>query len=244
MKPEDYKEYAAVFDFLSNPAVFPRLADFCKYLHGVITYKNSQTTPLRVCDVGSGTGYFIHVLHELNPDIALTLVEPGRYMLPILKARFSGKAVSILENPLEAVLPALERQDVVIFQRSLYALSGEIEAYHSVLAQLHRCMNPEGIVAVFDFATKFDIDQMREHLEANRDKLQRDEVTPYAEYWRIMEDGLIRFNNGVDQGEFTLFSQQTMQDVFAASGFEAVFRKDNYCFFKRIEQGNTNDGES
>ena len=226
-------EYSKVFNLFSNPIVFPLLGDFTKYLHGVITFKDNSKNKLAVCDVGAGTGYFSKTLYDANPTIELTLIEPSLDMLKILKKRYKDNNVCIVNKTWDKAVGEIDKQDIFIFQRSLYAFSGNIEDYKLIIQQVYSKLNKEGIVAVFEFDHKMDIKAMLQHLDQNQDNLQYDE-RPYQETRAIFAEHLERFNQGVDNGEFTLFSQKKMQEVFEAGGFIPVFRKDNYCFFKKI----------
>jgi SAM-dependent methyltransferase len=55
---------------------------------------------IHVLEVGAGTGFFTHILLEINPRISLTCLEPDDLFVETLRRRF-GKRIHVVQSSLE-----------------------------------------------------------------------------------------------------------------------------------------------
>ena len=232
MKPTDYKEYALVYDLFSNPQIFPLLNDFIRLVNDTVISKKKLGAELNVCDVGAGTGYFSRMIYDAFPEINLTLIEPSQEMWNVAVERFQDTPVSIIKEDCLEAFKKIDPQDVIIFQRSLYSFSGNIHYYYHLTRELHWKVKDGGIVAVFELFSLFNVKVMHERLLRDRKKLGLDK-DEFKKKWKVFKHSIKRFNQGVENHEFTLFNQKLLEEIFDAGHFNQIFRKNNYCLFKK-----------
>lgn len=235
MKPSSYCNYSKIFDSLSNPLIYPDMVDFLKYIYAISSYKSSMENnqKIKVCDVGSGTGYFVNSIFHNNHKVELTLIEPSIHMLPILKERFKGSNAKIISSHFDEAIGRIDSQDVFIFQRSLYSFSGNIEYYLELVKKLEGLTKKDGVIAVFEIPKKYNIDEMKEFFLKNRSTLNFPD-NEFEPSWEILKKALIEFNEGILCEKYTLFDVKRLQYIFSSNSFVSILRKKNYSFFKKV----------
>ena len=224
MKSNDYQQYALSIDFFSQPALNKRL-------HRFVELATRALRPsAKICDVGGGTGYLLEQILQQRKDLLATLIEPAQPMYRQAKARLASQA-TLMHATLDAALPTLECQDAFLFCRSLYAFSGNIEDYKALFFQLADNLNPFGQLFIFEISHMYDINTYKKNLEQDI----RYEKELFNQHWPVLELALQRFNDGVNNGEFTLFSPHQLKALADETGFDLLhYSNPNlYCFRKR-----------
>jgi hypothetical protein len=144
----------------------------------------------------------------------IILIEPSMYMMPYAKARLSTSNIRFHECGVEEALVDLPNQDIVIFQRSLYALSGNTEYYKKLSNKLATKITENGIIGIFEIGQLYDIPSMHEYFQANRKVLRLSEEE-FVQQWPIFEQALRDFNHGVASGDYMLFNKDNLDDIFS-----------------------------
>ncbi|MBW4689120.1 MAG: class I SAM-dependent methyltransferase [Komarekiella atlantica HA4396-MV6] len=138
---EAFNTAAADYDNLRRTLI-PCFDDFYKTAVGIIP--GDRNAPLKVLDLGAGTGLFSGMVQAIFPNAEFTLVDLAVEMLEKAKSRFSkmGKSPKILiGNYVEADLGG--SYDLVISALSIHHLSN---ADKERLAQrIYNVLNPGGM---------------------------------------------------------------------------------------------------
>ena len=226
MKPELYSRYHQVYDRFSSVKLFPIFLTFYQKVQ-----QNAPRHTSGITDVGAGTGLFTSLLAEKFSDATISLIEPSPYMMPYAKARLSENKIRFYESPLEQALSQIPNQDIFIFQRSLYALSGNIEYYKKLSTQLSEKTSENGIIGIFEIGQLYDIPSMHEYFQANRKVLRLSE-DQFAKQWPIFEQALRDFNHGVASGDYMLFNKDNLNDIFSKN-FSLIDGDDRNLFIFR-----------
>jgi ubiquinone/menaquinone biosynthesis C-methylase UbiE len=233
MKPTDYLEYSKIFDLFSDSNYFPAPTEFINILIQAIGDK-----PLKVCDIGAGTGLFSKKLYDACPNIELNLIEPSPDMNKLLTKRFlpliqQNHPIHIHQLTCDQALKLLPHQDMFIFQRSLYAFSGNINDYYNLSDRLYQKINNEGIIAIFEIYEKMNISQMKKNIY-NKSKYvlpkQMNTTQNIDQYWQQLKKSLITFNNNIDNNQFTLFSAALLETIFKKN-FITILQKNTFSFY-------------
>ncbi len=210
MKPTDYSDYANSIDFLSAPNVNPEIDCFIELL------SKSLPQAAKIVDVGGGTGYIVTRILEQRPDLVVTLVEPAVVMYKKMESRLSGKA-TLINATIKTALPELQSQDAFVFCRSLYAL----DDYPSLFTALANALTAFGQLFILEPNTgSYDIPQYNLGLQR---RLSPDQLKELEHHWPVIESALQRFNEGVENNEFTLFHPEDLQQLTDKSGFDRIF---------------------
>ena len=86
-----------------------------------------------------------------------------------------------------------------------------------------------GIIGVYDFSKKWDIDEYYQYLSSERENLNLEEEE-FQEKWDIFKEAQKTINKKVDKGEFLLFSPERIRKVFSSENFDILIQK-TYCSF-------------
>jgi ubiquinone/menaquinone biosynthesis C-methylase UbiE len=226
MQIKTYKYYSEVYDLFSNEVIFPQNIDFIREVWGYISPGD------RITDVGGGTGYFTGKILGVFPTVQLTFIEPSPEMMSIARERLPGSTVFLQKKFAEA-LPALERQNLFIFQRCLYCFHDNLKDYQELARKIYEKTEPGGHIAIFEIEGKYDIDQMKEYLEGAREHLRLDQKE-FMEKWEVFERVLREFNDLVDRQVFTVFTPDEMTSIFGRAGFTPLpGERQNIYFFRK-----------
>ena len=119
-----------------------------KIFHPLRSSLLSFRQPLRVLDLGAGTGFGAESFLSFFPDVELTLLEPDSEMLKVAKTRFQNKPVS-----LQTVLGSAEEAH---FSDSKFDLILVGSAWHwmegaRVLEKLHSWLSERGLLYIFEY---------------------------------------------------------------------------------------------
>ncbi len=209
MKPELYSRYHEVYDRFSSVKLFPIFITFCQKVH-----QNASRNTTAITDVGAGTGLFTSLLAGQFSGAKISLIEPSEYMMPYARARLSESKIDFYESSLEQTLMQIQTQDIFIFQRSLYALSGDIGYYKRLANQLSEKISENGLVGIFEIGQLYDIPITREYFQSNRKVLRLSE-NEFEKQWLIFEQALKDFNHGAESGDYMLFNKDNLNEIFS-----------------------------
>ncbi|MCK5921908.1 MAG: methyltransferase domain-containing protein [Methylococcales bacterium] len=210
MKLADYLSYTGSIDFLSSPQVNPEIDFFIELL------SKSLPQVARVVDVGGGTGYILARILKQRSDLTATLIEPATIMHQQAEVRLSGKAV-LINATIKSALPDLQPLDAFIFCRSLYAL----DDFLSLFAALADKLTSFGQLFILEPNPRlYDIPSY--HLGLER-RLSPDQLKELQHHWPVIKAALQRFNEGVQNNEFTLFQPEGLHQIADKSGFDKIF---------------------
>jgi len=236
MSPEQYEQYAAVFDLFSDPAYHPSLQDFIKI---IATYLRRQD---RVTDVGCGTGLYDEMLIDLMPKLRLTVIEPSAHMLPLAKKRL-GRAVCYKACLFEQALTSLPPQNAFIFQRSLYAIYNNDAHCKKLLVDVNRKLLDGGYIFLYDFKDKFgklDKEAEIERFVYAKKDWQLNEYLSFVLKLKVLEQAREAFDDGLSNGEFYVFeNEEALDALFKFAGFTKVLYVDHgnafYAIYKKTQ---------
>ncbi len=225
MNPDDYQQYALSIDFFSDPLFNEGLSRYISLITG------SLLPASKICDVGGGTGYLLNLILKQRQDLVATLVEPSNPMFYRAESSLASSQVKLINATLQDALPRLEHQDAFLFCRSLYAFSGNINDYNSLFSQLTDKLSVFGQLFIYEISGFYDISLQKKILE----KKLSHKKQKFKEHWPVLELALRRFNEGVENGEFTLFSRDKIEKIAHEAGFDLLYysHPDLYCFRKR-----------
>lgn len=154
----DWTAYATRYDLLLdyNPAYQDLIRRFDTWLDA-----HAPNGPLRVIDVGAGTGSFATALMAQRPDAHVTLAEPDAGMRAVAaeKLKRHGDNIRIIDAGF-GELAAEADYDVVLSTHAIYT-SADPEA---ALADLHRLARPGGKGFLIDFGAPMRVWDWRIYL--------------------------------------------------------------------------------
>lgn len=229
MRPDQYKKYSKVFDYFSNPEFFPALKDFIQ------TIKRFLPAGAVVTDVGGGTGLYDQMLLEQVPGINLSVIEPAQEMMAIAQQRL-GPQIHYYPHLLDQVLPTLPMQDAFIFQRSLYAIYKNRTHCEKLFLQLNQRLASNGFVFVYEFKEKINLQDMKRYLEGLHEPSMQGRFE-WLEKMEIFEVAVKLFNEGIDNGEFHIFTADELDSLFGFAGFVKVYQgRFDYVYQKKKER--------
>lgn len=102
----------------------------------------AASRPLRVLDLGAGTGLLSEQILARTPDLRLTLLDRAPDMLERASARLAAAAPAVLVADLDAPLPGQD-YDVVMSALAIHHL--EDEAKRALFARVHTALASGGI---------------------------------------------------------------------------------------------------
>jgi len=225
MKPDEYEDYAEVFDFFSRymrpdhlPAFFEKVARLLP--EGAL-----------LVDVGGGTGFYTRQLLDLRPDLRLTFVEPAPEMMAQARARL-GDAPVFLEELFTQALPELGVQDVFLFCRSLYAFYGEHGAYQAMFDRLYHHVSPGGLLVIWEFNQRMDLRREFKYYGAQTVS-QPDVFEQFLRKWPVLRKAMMAFNEKVEAGIYTLFGKGELDAILVEAGFSSVESDGNVYIYRK-----------
>ncbi|MCF6202916.1 MAG: class I SAM-dependent methyltransferase [Methylococcaceae bacterium] len=225
MNPDDYEQYALSIDFFSDPVFNESLSRYISLIVG------SSPSSSKICDVGGGTGYLLNLILKQRTDLVATLIEPSKPMFYQAESSLASTKIKLVNTTLQESISTLECQDAFLFCRSLYAFSGDISFYKALFSQLTEKLSAFGQLFIYEISAVYDIALYKKRLEKNF--INKKEK--FKKHWPILELALQRFNEGVENGEFTLFSRDKIESLASEAGFTLLYysHPDLYCFRKR-----------
>jgi SAM-dependent methyltransferase len=231
MDPSQYDDYSTVFDYFSDPKLFPSLTTFM--LNVVLPNIKEHAA---VTDIGGGTGIFSAMLLERMPSIQLTIIEPSAPMLAIAKNRL-GERARYYQAAIDEVLPSLDSQDAFIFQRSLYAIYNNQAYCRKLFYRLNQKLRQGGGIFISDFDSKYDVDDMKEYI-LNTLRSSEPEFNEASPKWQIMLNAMNQFNMGVDSGRFHLITELELDDLLGSADFKKTYTsKEGQYAFQKVSTG-------
>jgi trans-aconitate methyltransferase len=152
MKPELYARYHQVYGRFSTVKLFPIFLMFCQKIQ-----QHAPKSTTKITDVGAGTGLFTSLLAQRFNDTKTSLIEPSIYMMPYAKTKLATEQIHFYQFTIEESLELVPYQDIFIFQRSLYALSGNFDYFKELADQRSFKISENGIVGIFEIGQLHDI---------------------------------------------------------------------------------------
>lgn len=104
----------------------------------------------KVLDVGCGTGSFLAMLAEIEPDLRLVGVDPSQEMLEIARKKISLRSLELLEMKASQLHFPDMTFDRVVSSLVFHHLDEEEKAL--ALCEIHRVLRPGGELVLADFA--------------------------------------------------------------------------------------------
>ena len=208
MKPEQYVEYSEVFDDTSCSRLFPSLTQFCK------TVIDLAPEPSTIADIGAGTGKFTAYLQQRLPYTVFDVVEPSEPMMAKAAARLSPTRTRL--HSVRFSEATLLPQDVIIFQRSLYAIPSPDTK------RITERLNPGGLLAIMTPSQKYNIDRYEEQFADDKD------------WWPKLRSALVMFNEGVDTGDFVLYDRARLVEMFPGLTLVPTTAPEQHFFIKDV----------
>lgn len=228
MKPNQYTEYAKVFDYFSDPAMFPLLEQFIDIVAFYLP-PNSK-----VVDVGAGTGLYGELLLQRASRTQLTILEPSPDMMVFAQKRLADRA-QYCTKAITAALPELSAQDAFIFQRSLYAIYESEAQCQKLLEDINKKLLPGGYVFIFETDQKMDLEGLK-NLVAG---FKENSVSAKAEFlanWQVIEGMVTEVNEAMDAGKLHIFTAPELDKLLKRAGFSKVLVRDfTYVYRKEVE---------
>jgi hypothetical protein len=210
MKPTDYDDYSAVYDFFSAAERNPLL---CRFVDAL-----AERLPdgARIADVGGGTGLVADALLAIRPDLRIDFIEPAAPMRERARARL-GERAHFHETDLEAALPCLDEMDAFVFARSFYALYGRPELYTPLLKGLASRLTRRGYLALWEVEGPYDLSAAERDWRA---ALGSTHAALFDSGWPAYRAALARYNAGLLTGEFCLLRPDDVAALAATTGFD------------------------
>lgn len=142
-----------------------------------------------------------------------------------------GKSkVKLLNTDIQEAFAKLDNQDAFIFCRSFYAYSGEIDEYKVLFLQLKKFLSVFGQLFIYEIDKTYNIPTYKKSI---KEKLIN-HLDLFHQHWPILEDALLRFNDGIKNKEFTLFYRDLLEPLAYESGFELLYYNNlNIYYFRK-----------
>lgn len=146
----DWDAYAEHYDVMCelNPSYHENLQQLASHLP-----EWDLAADAKVCDLGAGTGNYVHVLSRLMPRASFVHVDFDRRMNELADQKYRKNEISsveILQEHVQNVTLAPNSFDLIICVNALYA----IHPQRAVLHRVHQWLKPNGIFFVIDFGRK------------------------------------------------------------------------------------------
>lgn len=222
MSPSDYRVYADTIDYFSNLDLNNELKKFIRVIVDNLPESNS------LLDVGGGSAYILNKILDQRGDISSILVEPSEDMFNL--ATLNRKASTLLINKtFNDALPELPVMDNILFCRSLYSLSGNIDDYDEVFYTIAKKTNPYGYLFIMEPNSLYNVSSYKKEIIKNFKIPQRD----FEYHWPIVEAAMNRFNEGVLNSEFTLFDGTKLEKIANRYNFNTKFINNTIYVFRK-----------
>lgn len=146
----DWDAYAEHYDLMCelNPSYQDNLLSLATRLP-----KWNLPSDARVCDLGAGTGNYIHLLSRLIPDATFTHVDFDKKMNEVAQQKYQSAEIDevhVVKDYVQRVEFPKESFDLILCVNALYAISPQVQ----VLRKIHSWLNPDGKFFVIDFGRK------------------------------------------------------------------------------------------
>jgi len=184
-------------------------------------------------ELGGGSGYYSKKFLSSVSTRHYTFVEPSIDMLELAKKRLPRYVDIIDKDALSALNQIEKRQDMFIFQRSLYSFYGTTNEYRPLLKIMYEKSNDNAVVAVSEMVSQYDLKQLYDYFYVNRSLLGLDNDEDFARDWQILKDVLEEYNYNVKNGIFTHFYLENIKPLFESEGFELIENFETNFYFRR-----------
>jgi ubiquinone/menaquinone biosynthesis C-methylase UbiE len=208
MSEIDWKRLSEVLDHYSSEEQGPLLHQFYAWI--VEQLDEEDREPRHCLELGCGSALLASKLVDWYPEARFSLVDSNGPMLEIARVRVGdAEAVTIHEQSIEDFLAGQgdHSADLAVFCRSWYALADP----RATAAEIARVIEPGGLVCIYDFEKKVDMQVMRPEI------LGQD-----PERGPVLCDVIDDFNAGIDAGRYSLATEDALCEIFGAVGGELV----------------------
>jgi SAM-dependent methyltransferase len=225
MKPDDYTTYAQTIDIFSKPSINRHIDQFINIVAEISPEDSS------FLDIGGGTGYVLNRILENRIDITqAVLIEPSSEMFSLAKNNKS-KSTKLINKTFIDSLNELPSFDNILLCRSLYSFSGDIQYYEVIFKAIVSKLAPYGLIFILEPNILYNIKEYEKQLE-KKEGLPRD---IFIRHWPILKQALQRFNQGIENAEFTLFTKDKLLKITEQFGFSPlIINEPIYVFRKNI----------
>jgi len=216
MKPEFYNNYAEYMDYINDLGIslshILMLAEVKKHI------KDGD----KIVDIGGGTGLFTSHILKLYPNLKLTFIEPSFELLLSAKKKLPETSLFINKTVSDSLPLIQSNQNVFLFFRSLYAIVKQNDELSSLLIELYCKLEENGKIIIYDFCDTFEINNSFKNYFRNlKVKSPKDEIE-FEKFWEMHQKMIQKFSEGVNNGEFKVFTKKELISIFKANNFESV----------------------
>lgn len=145
-----FAEYSRKYDMLLQYS--PPYQEIGELLMKELEGKFSFEAPLRILDVGGGTGNFSKLLLSTFPNAKLTFLEPSSEMMEIAKGKLYNYKVDFLNNVFEEFQIA-KKFDLIICIHALYLMPMSIK----LVPKFREMMHHNSILMVCDIGQEIKV---------------------------------------------------------------------------------------
>ena len=144
-----WSDYATQYDLMTE--MIPVYQENIDRLRKMIIARG-LTGPVRVCDLGAGTGNYIAGIADLLPEAQFTHVDFDPQMSAIARAKYeeAGLKVNMVQDYMQRADFEPGSFDLVLCINALYAAAPQAV----VLQRIRRWLSPEGLFFCIDFGRR------------------------------------------------------------------------------------------
>ena len=208
MSEIDWRKLSEILDFYSSVENGPLLHEFYGWI--VDQLDEADLEPEHCLEMGCGSALLAAKLVEWYPETRFSLVDQNGAMLELARERLEdAESATLHESSCEDFLAGLEPHaaDMSVFCRSWYALADPRKA----AADLMRVLKPGGMVFIYDFEDRIDLESMGSDIAAQD-----------PERWQVLCGVIEDFNEGVESGRYSLSTEQVVAEIWDGLGAEVL----------------------
>jgi ubiquinone/menaquinone biosynthesis C-methylase UbiE len=213
----DWDAYAEHYDLMCdlNPSYQDNLISLASRLS---QWKLPESA--EVCDLGAGTGNYIHLLSRLIPHAHFTHLDSDKKMNKVAAHKYANarvENVDILNSCAQRVDFSEESFDLILCVNALYAISPQ----KPLLQKIHSWLRPNGRFFIIDFGRKQRVLDWTFYLF--RESLKHHRVGTYVK--ALIEGREVikqnrRSTKGQNTGRYWMHSTAAFGDTLVDCGFE------------------------
>ncbi len=128
----------------------------------------------KVLDLGCGTGLELEELFALNPDAQVTGIDLSSDMLNVLRVKFPGKAITLINASYFEVPLGDGLYDAAVSVESLHHFPAEMKL--GLYRRLHAALKPTGCFVLTDYFAESE--ELEEEYFRNLAQLRREQGIP------------------------------------------------------------------